>query len=493
MKRSKFSFVFIILFPLLAIMLCLLNGHGIWEVYLPAGWISDEVSYYKQIEGMLDYGMPQGFWGYYESTAKIGTFGPWSFLAFLPYAIPGFLFGWNFFMPILCNCLFLAGACAAYVWLAKPSTKEVLWMVVGGGVLPLISRYELSMMLEAYVTALLILLTGLIKSSLQHRSNKKSIAILICVFLLSIPRPYFVVLFFLPLFFSENKKRIKWFLLSFVLLFLAVMVYIFVNEWFCADYVTSALAGDNMITGLRGLIKHALAQLQTVFYLLRKGGAMYGYGYLLMLVVLISLFLSAYISYKEGGVSVILCLHLYMAGAILAIFASILILYDPYAGARHISQAALVGWWFIMACTVKTAKPRIFSIVAGIVVFLLYWPSRGILYQIPFRNTVPDAEILQTELAEVVSCEAGEPWRNTLLFDRLSVDYNLVYYLPSFLGIQLMSEDFFEEKMPDSIKSAYLMTAEGSVSAEYVEDAGWNKIYYNEERGFCIYQKPLEE
>lgn len=493
MKHSKLSFVFIILFPLLAMILCLFSGHGIWEVYLPAGWISDEVSYYKQIEGMLDYGMPQGFWGYYESTAKVGTFGPWSFLAFFPYVIPGFLFGWKFFMPILCNCLFLMGACAAYIWLVNPSTKEVLWMVAGGVVLPLISRYELSALLEAYVMALTILLIGLIKSSLQHPQNKKNIAILICIFLLSIPRPYFVVLVFIPLLFSENKKRKKWGLMSFVLLFLTVMIYTFINEWFCAEYVISAHASDHTITGLVELIKHVLAQLQTVFYLIWHGGAMYGYGYVMMLVVLVSLLLSTYKSYKESGISASLGLHFYMIGAILAVFASILILYDPYAGSRHIFQASLVGWWFIMTCTVKTAKPRIFSIAAGIIVFCLYWPTRGFLYQIPFRDTVPDAEILQAELSGVVSYEEGEPWRNTLLFDRLTVDYNLVYYLPSFLGIQLVAEDFFTENIPDNIKSTYLMTAEDSVSAEYVENAGWNKIYQNEEREFCIYQRPSEE
>ena len=53
--------------PLLCCMMtCALEGRTIGEVYLPASEWNDELFYFKQVEGILYNGFPQGYFGFNE-------------------------------------------------------------------------------------------------------------------------------------------------------------------------------------------------------------------------------------------------------------------------------------------------------------------------------------------------------------------------------------------------------------------------------------------
>ena len=73
-KETVLFMLFVFWIPVLAICMCAYFRHNILDIYLPTGWCSDEVSYYKQVEAIIKNGMPQGYWGYNESRAAIGTF-----------------------------------------------------------------------------------------------------------------------------------------------------------------------------------------------------------------------------------------------------------------------------------------------------------------------------------------------------------------------------------------------------------------------------------
>ena len=56
------------LLPLLCCAItCAIHGYGIGDIYLPASDWNDELFYYKQVESMLEYGYPQGYFGFNES------------------------------------------------------------------------------------------------------------------------------------------------------------------------------------------------------------------------------------------------------------------------------------------------------------------------------------------------------------------------------------------------------------------------------------------
>ena len=71
-----------VLLALLPVMCCFvrcaLDGETISGVWLPASQWNDELFYYKQVEGILNYGYPQGYFGFNESHALNLSFASWS-------------------------------------------------------------------------------------------------------------------------------------------------------------------------------------------------------------------------------------------------------------------------------------------------------------------------------------------------------------------------------------------------------------------------------
>ena len=70
----------------------LLYGVPVTGIYLPASSWSDEVVYSKQLAAVVQYGAPQGYFGFNESHAELGTFAAWGPAVFWVYALPGLLF-----------------------------------------------------------------------------------------------------------------------------------------------------------------------------------------------------------------------------------------------------------------------------------------------------------------------------------------------------------------------------------------------------------------
>ena len=62
------------------------------EIFLPVSSWSDEVIYSKQLAAAVQYGAPQGYFGFNESHAAVGTYAAWGPAVFLVYALPGLLF-----------------------------------------------------------------------------------------------------------------------------------------------------------------------------------------------------------------------------------------------------------------------------------------------------------------------------------------------------------------------------------------------------------------
>ena len=77
-----------------ALAFLLLYGWAVYrvpvtDIYLPASSWSDEVVYSKQLAAVVQYGAPQGYFGFNESHAPVGTFAAWGPAIFWMYALPG--------------------------------------------------------------------------------------------------------------------------------------------------------------------------------------------------------------------------------------------------------------------------------------------------------------------------------------------------------------------------------------------------------------------
>ena len=110
-----------VLMALLPLLCCLVRtaaeGRSIGQVYLPSSEWNDELFYFKQVEGIVNYGFPRGYFGFNESHALQLSFAAWSPVLVFPWILWGLLFGWNLLSPVICNIVLLTITMFAFVWL----------------------------------------------------------------------------------------------------------------------------------------------------------------------------------------------------------------------------------------------------------------------------------------------------------------------------------------------------------------------------------------
>lgn len=469
-KKRILAIICVVTFPVLAIMLCKVVGTDVLNIYLPAGWCSDEVSYYKQIEAMIEYGMPGGYWGYNESTARIGTFGHWTVLGFIPYYIIGKLLGWTFLTPIICNLFFMSMASLAWYALSRPTPEQVIGWIMLSASLPVLCRYSLAAMLEALIVAMGIVLVGLTVKAIYYSTNVECILgiIYLIVFLLTIPRPYFIVFMFIPcLVLWGNKKYV---LISAALSVLSAFFYFLSDYLWCAPYYS--VSNHDLFGNFGKVVNYIITRNAG------EGGMVYGYGYLFMVAVIMI-----------SGVNIILCrkksiearMSAYLMGCVIAVFCSILFLYEPAAGCRHIFQFCVVVEFFLFAFERRHVK--FFQIGINIVVFMIYIKSADYMFSIPteanMQREIPDnfESVFQYE---------EDRWQNTVAINVDTVDYNIAYYLPSYLGIQIVQEDYLKKH---NLQSSYIMSGIDQDIGSEGNNTAYRMIYRDEEQGVCIYRK----
>ena len=158
---------------------CAAQGRSLGEVYLPGSEWNDELFYYKQVEGIVHYGYPQGYFGFNESHALKLSFAAWSPVLVFPWVLWGLVFGWNLMSPILCNIVLMTLCCVLFVWLVRPAWKQL-------GVLAFLFclyrpfvRYMLSGMPEVICFTMLILFCGLAVNYLGREKEYKLVLLFV--------------------------------------------------------------------------------------------------------------------------------------------------------------------------------------------------------------------------------------------------------------------------------------------------------------------------
>lgn len=280
---------------------CAMQGRSIGQVYLPESEWNDELFYYKQVEGIVHFGYPQGYFGFNESHALKLSFAAWSPVLVFPWIIWGLLFGWNLMSPIICNIFLMTLCCFLFVWLARPTWKQL-------GVLGLLFclytpfvRYMLSTMPEVICFSLLILFYGLAMNYLKREKTYKLILMFLLAGIMTLMRPYLLLFLLLPVFLRIRKGGWSGALGSAGALTVVLGVYACIKHYLGAEYFAPLFFTDWVEAffeqGLFGGIHYTLSKL---YYMgtdfvnhtvqgFRTGlasGAFFA-GYLVMLAVLL--------------------------------------------------------------------------------------------------------------------------------------------------------------------------------------------------------------
>lgn len=470
------------------IFLCEYSHVHLWEVYLPTGWTSDEVSYYKLIESVIKYGYPRGYWGYYESRASIGSFGPWFPCRMAVYICLGKIFGWNFYSPLLFNNAFMIIALMIFYFLSKKSLRETAFVCGIIVSVPWIARYSISMMTEPFTVALEIILTALVYHIFRGENGKYLIWTYIIIFLLFLQRPYFVLLFLLPLLFIKREFLRKRLPVTIICMLGLSFAYTKLTSALCADYIPPDRYGIDVKTDLAQKLS---GNINTLVNIILGHNMTYGFGYLLFLVVLVFILVKLFTDISANRGKKRILVDLYLLTFHICILASILIQIEPYQGSRHIIFSSVLCELLLLIFS-DDNKFVYGMIGANVLVFLICLKDSSLFFQIPARDKAADKVVWEKQIydKDIQMATNDISWDNTLMIDATNVDYNYVYYLPAWMGIQLSWDNFYTEENVAAMHTKYIMTSENSKAAKICRENEWTVFLDSRENDVCIFEKP---
>lgn len=517
-KEKILQYILVLLFvltPLIsAILFCLIDGKMITDIYIPLGGWSDEITYYKQIEGILSHGMPRGYFGYNQSRALYGSLGVWGLIPLIPYVIWGWLFGWDYCSPIFANIFF----CVLALWVLYKflhlSGKEMGMLSLFWITNKFLNRYVLSGVVEASVIMQLIIVTACGEYLLSEKnsggrgrgfsSEKDGFVLAFCTFvicLLTLARPYFAVLFLIPLWKSIQTKRKLW-IAGLPFLAIGIIALFFVNNhYFCSVYFSNIFSFERIrsdgISGLVSQLLHSLAEISRMIWYAIRYHDNVGWYYLLLFIELACM----------AGICIWRLIHraqpirmfvVSLVGNFL-ILLSIIEMYDLGVGARHILALIVVNA-ILLIIEIHFSFGAVLAVICILSIVLTHGKDA-----LPYKDETyaEYMDTLKTTFSEVVTVTDEISYDNVVAMptadqspqnpeQKVCTYYGLLFAMPAGVGISLDFQDFYDA--PENLKARYILVhPEGSIRAT-LENIGMTCIFENEEmalysRDFSLTQR----
>lgn len=491
---------------LCCLVYCAAQGRGIGEVYLPKSEWNDELFYFKQVEGIVNFGYPQGYFGFNESHALKLSFAAWSPVLVFPWIIWGLLFGWNLFSPIICNILLLTIAMLVFVCLVRPTWKQL-------GILGLLFclytpfvRYMLSGMPEVICFSMLIVFYALAYHYLKEEKTYKLVLLFVISGLLTLMRPYMLLFLLLPMYFWIRRKKRLGLWGSAAVLILVGGGYALIKHYLGAEYFAPLFFTDWVTAffeqGFFGGLHYFFGKL---YYMgrdfmghtvegFRSGlasGAFFG-GYLVMLAVLLWQSLTDYRVYrknkKEGKElsDKLMVLEGHLAFCFVGMLFALLLMYKLTEGSKHLLTFMAVGIFIVSLMRTRYYKKAVL-VGAAFAYLYSYMAVAPYDYQVPFaeKERKEQVESWQQGLRNELILEEQEVpnYDNVVIWvlgdntptGRVSSKWQILYALPAGFGISCCEGEYVAEHF-DVLQSKYLATVAGGEIDKRCQEAGLRRI-----------------
>ncbi|MBP1586097.1 MAG: hypothetical protein ILP17_10445, partial [Lachnospiraceae bacterium] len=131
---------------------------------------NDELFYFKQVESIIDYGYPLGYYGFNESHALSLSFAAWSPVLVWPWVLLGKIFGWTMKSVFVYNTVIYMVALFLFGIMVKPTVKQTVLISVWFFSFFLNLRYLYSCMPEVICFAHLLVFWGCMLAYFRVRS-----------------------------------------------------------------------------------------------------------------------------------------------------------------------------------------------------------------------------------------------------------------------------------------------------------------------------------
>lgn len=494
MKKNSIFFkaVLLSLLPVLAgVLLCVLNGTAIWNIYLPTSEWNDELFYYKQVEAVREYLIPQGYFGYNEGRAKYLSFATWNPLVMLPYILWSFLFGWNLYSPILCNIFLTMAAIFAFVILTKPDKKQCIALAILYLASMYTTRFCMSAMAETIEIFYGILFWALCISYQEKERDYKLIISCFLVLLMTMGRPYFLILVLFPGYLWFRSKKWKGILGTLLTIVISGLLYVFISANLCAPYLWTSLKTYwlehyryvGLIQGVKYTIKEILAGVMDFSEVCRDAVLMpkefdgLALQLVLVFVVLIVLFVSECVNKRIKN-----CLpYAFWGGSLGVIMIAMFLMYHLAAGRRHFVVFVTLSLFLISR---NVSKRMVEIIVIAVLMVGIYgYETAGMTkWKVPAKTqeAVQELEVISAVLESemTMTFEETPSYSNTVLWvmrdyvngDLCDTRWQMLYAVPEGFGINCCLPEHVEENF-EKIQCRYLATISGgAIDIRCMED-----------------------
>lgn len=487
------------LLPLLCAMArCAVQGGSIGQVYLPGSQWNDELFYYKQVEGIITYGYPQGFFGFNESHALKLSFAAWSPVLVFPWVLWGLMFGWNLMSPVICNIVLLTLACFFFVWLVKPTWKQLGIMALLFCLYTPFSRYMLSAMPEIICFSMLILFYGAAVNYVERERGYKLALLFVMAGVMTLMRPYLLLFLLLPGYFWVRKRGWKGAAGSAAVTAAVLVIYWSIKHYLGAEYFAPLFFTDWVEAFFQGgLLEGLRFTLGKLYYMGKSFGAYtlqgirggmasgaYFAGYLAMLGVLTAQSIKDWKRKENKGR---LAIQLHMIFSFVAMLFALLLMYKLTEGSKHLLTFMAAGIFILALMDTRYYKKAVFmgAVFAYLYIYMAVDPMD---YQVPFttQERVEQVkaweEIFREELE--LSLEGGIPcFENVVIWvfsdtdstGARNTDWQLLYALPEGFGISCCMPDYIKENL-DMLQSRYLAVLSGGEIDAMCAEAGYREI-----------------
>lgn len=495
------------LLPLLCcVITCAVDGYSVSQVYLPMSEWNDELFYYKQVEGILSHGYPQGYFGFNESHALRLSFAAWSPVLVWPWLLYGLLFGWNLMTPIYSNIVFMTLTMAGFVVMTRPRWKQLGLLAILFCVFTPFTRYMLCAMPEIICFCMLILYTALLINHLERERIYKLALLFVMAAVMTLMRPYLILFLLMPAWLWIRRKKLVGIVGSLGIMGAVGGAYLAINHYLGAAYFTPLFKTDwldpflqgHLLRGLKGILVKLYYEGGNFISITRQGfisglaeGAFFA-GFLAMLGILAWQTLSELFRKRKNQALV----YGYLAFCFFGMWMALLLMYKMKEGSKHLLTFMAAGIFVIAMMETRYYKK---AMLLGALCIYLFWVKgeQPYDYAVPYVTEERAAQLsyweetfareLELSAREApnydnvviwtFSDEVGEEWVLT--------DWQILYALPEGWGISCCYSDYVLEQL-EQLQSLYLTIPLGGRLQEACEAYGMEQV--GQDGRTCVYR-----
>ena len=492
-SRPFLLWLLIILAPIIAGWLIgLLSGTSPMKLDAWNTTWNDEVGYYRVVRILRYYGVPRGMTGFNEITSGNVPYGPYNVFTYIPYYLISLVTGCDSHNYIyFCNIIMAVLANIVFVALVRPGRMQSLLTALFFLTQLIAARYTWSGMAEAsyhfYIVVFMGLVIWYLKSPDASRLSKDLalLAMVLLTFAFGVMRPYFAVMFLIPLYlvvFRNNKigefsRFISTLLILAAMFGTVVLMYYFMG--FIAEYfeVAPALKLAQIIrSGQAGQIFQSLLQVnkesvRSAIDMIKEYRWAGGIAFLFYFewAILFVEYIAALVKRKKDGSAAVMFLLL-VSG--IMIYEATILLYKSYQLHRMLLAITIAYSLFLIAFGTILPWVNAAAVIACVCFYIVMKPAAFALPQIN-ADSITDEQLQEYKETLIKNLpmqqvpaigmfdapDSLDPyWENTVA--KITEDNNvqLSFVLPDYLSPNFCSEKYMSQCIKnDGFSSRYIL------------------------------------